>query len=186
MECPSGIVECWLNTIADFPFRVEHRPGNRHTNADCLSREGAPEPPSDDDDNDTGAGHVANLGKKRITHIFEDNFKPKHLFQHSNEELAQLQANDEDLAALLPAVAQQTNLDDLTRRAGSHNLQTYTGIFEQLTITNGLLRRNTTNQITGQTQSALCLPTILWMDTCLLYTSPSPRDKRQSRMPSSA
>ena len=28
----------------------------------------------------------------------------------------------------------------------------------------------------------------LWVgsDTCLLYTSPSPRDKRQSRMPSSA
>ena len=26
----------------------------------------------------------------------------------------------------------------------------------------------------------------VWVDTCLLYTSPSPRDKRQSRMPSSA
>ena len=25
-----------------------------------------------------------------------------------------------------------------------------------------------------------------WVDDCLLYTSPSPRDKRQSRMPSSA
>ena len=25
-----------------------------------------------------------------------------------------------------------------------------------------------------------------WLHTCLLYTSPSPRDKRQSRMPSSA
>ena len=25
-----------------------------------------------------------------------------------------------------------------------------------------------------------------WFKTCLLYTSPSPRDKRQSRMPSSA
>ena len=25
-----------------------------------------------------------------------------------------------------------------------------------------------------------------WLYTCLLYTSPSPRDKRQSRMPSSA
>ena len=25
-----------------------------------------------------------------------------------------------------------------------------------------------------------------WFETCLLYTSPSPRDKRQSRMPSSA
>ena len=28
--------------------------------------------------------------------------------------------------------------------------------------------------------------TITWVLTCLLYTSPSPRDKRQSRMPSSA
>ena len=26
----------------------------------------------------------------------------------------------------------------------------------------------------------------LWSTICLLYTSPSPRDKRQSRMPSSA
>ena len=26
----------------------------------------------------------------------------------------------------------------------------------------------------------------IWHHTCLLYTSPSPRDKRQSRMPSSA
>ena len=25
-----------------------------------------------------------------------------------------------------------------------------------------------------------------WIERCLLYTSPSPRDKRQSRMPSSA
>ena len=33
------------------------------------------------------------------------------------------------------------------------------------------------------------LPGTVWLDeraTCLLYTSPSPRDKRQSRMPSSA
>ena len=27
---------------------------------------------------------------------------------------------------------------------------------------------------------------IVFVNTCLLYTSPSPRDKRQSRMPSSA
>ena len=28
--------------------------------------------------------------------------------------------------------------------------------------------------------------TSIWFNACLLYTSPSPRDKRQSRMPSSA
>ena len=30
------------------------------------------------------------------------------------------------------------------------------------------------------------LPRVKDINTCLLYTSPSPRDKRQSRMPSSA
>ena len=29
-------------------------------------------------------------------------------------------------------------------------------------------------------------PKLQWKDTCLLYTSPSPRDMRRSRMPSSA
>ena len=33
---------------------------------------------------------------------------------------------------------------------------------------------------------AMCLVIYAWLVACLLYTSPSPRDKRQSRMPSSA
>ena len=36
---------------------------------------------------------------------------------------------------------------------------------------------------------AICLEDRMipdWIQPCLLYTSPSPRDKRQSRMPSSA
>ena len=35
--------------------------------------------------------------------------------------------------------------------------------------------------IAGHTKTEL-----VWVYDCLLYTSPSPRDKRQSRMPSSA
>ena len=35
-------------------------------------------------------------------------------------------------------------------------------------------------------QAAVLLKTAVELYTCLLYTSPSPRDKRQSRMPSSA
>ena len=34
--------------------------------------------------------------------------------------------------------------------------------------------------------AAVCAPARSVLMTCLLYTSPSPRDKRQSRMPSSA
>ena len=33
---------------------------------------------------------------------------------------------------------------------------------------------------------AMCGWMATWLGACLLYTSPSPRDKRQSRMPSSA
>ena len=35
---------------------------------------------------------------------------------------------------------------------------------------------NPTDTVTGE----------IWFNTCLLYTSPSPRDRQKSRMPSSA
>ena len=40
--------------------------------------------------------------------------------------------------------------------------------------------------ISGGKDSFVMLDTLLYLKSCLLYTSPSPRDKRQSRMPSSA
>ena len=36
------------------------------------------------------------------------------------------------------------------------------------------------------TDKSKALTATIWLCSCLLYTSPSPRDKRQSRMPSSA
>ena len=39
----------------------------------------------------------------------------------------------------------------------------------------------------GQVNAMICKTTLIGIDnTCLLYTSPSPRDSDQSRMPSSA
>ena len=38
----------------------------------------------------------------------------------------------------------------------------------------------------GETYLDVTTDLVTWESTCLLYTSPSPRDKRQSRMPSSA
>ena len=42
------------------------------------------------------------------------------------------------------------------------------------------------NVVAKERLSRVDLETILRIGDCLLYTSPSPRDKRQSRMPSSA
>ena len=38
----------------------------------------------------------------------------------------------------------------------------------------------------GLNNVAFNVPHFRWLDSCLLYTSPSPRDQRGSRMPSSA
>ena len=46
------------------------------------------------------------------------------------------------------------------------------------------VKQNVTNQ--GNNKLNVNVGTIGHIDHCLLYTSPSPRDKRQSRMPSSA
>ena len=46
-------------------------------------------------------------------------------------------------------------------------------------------RTNTSNMVRG-VYAGRYFPMKIDEDPCLLYTSPSPRDKRQSRMPSSA
>jgi len=35
---PEGILARWIETLAEFDYTVEHRPGRLHSNADCLSR----------------------------------------------------------------------------------------------------------------------------------------------------
>ena len=38
MEAPTGMIQRWLDTLANFQFTIEHRAGPKHTNADALSR----------------------------------------------------------------------------------------------------------------------------------------------------
>ena len=67
-------------------------------------------------------------------------------------------------------------------------------IFETSTVPRIRLERRTTNFAKSLVMGCMILIiTVAGLDTwfavdntCLLYTSPSPRDKRQSRMPSSA
>ena len=39
---PQGQVARWLETLAPFDYKIEHRPGKRHQNADALSRNPLP------------------------------------------------------------------------------------------------------------------------------------------------
>ena len=49
MEDPVGQQARWLETLEEYTFEVEHRPGKRHANADALSRRPCRQCPLDDD-----------------------------------------------------------------------------------------------------------------------------------------
>ena len=51
---------------------------------------------------------------------------------------------------------------------------------------NELRRQEQKSLAEGYRENLQLISSNYLIDTCLLYTSPSPRDKRQSRMPSSA
>ena len=63
---------------------------------------------------------------------------------------------------------------DALRRADSERLASY------------LVVDNASRDDSVQRMAQVCPEALLLSNNCLLYTSPSPRDKRQSRMPSSA
>ena len=85
MDCPSGIIERWLNTLADFDFDVEHRAGKKHGNADGLSRmkkEDGPDVPEAD---------------ALLAPMEADDVSGQFGLQHDASELLVLQEADEDL-----------------------------------------------------------------------------------------
>ena len=54
MEPPRGMIARWLELLSNFEFRVMHREGTKHANADALSRcEHAPEPNQEMDEEST-------------------------------------------------------------------------------------------------------------------------------------
>jgi hypothetical protein len=52
MEPPSGMIMRWFDTMSNFNFSIEHRPGKKHANADPLSRCAHAEEPDPDDEPD--------------------------------------------------------------------------------------------------------------------------------------
>jgi hypothetical protein len=49
MEPPSGMIMSWFDTLSNFHFLIDHRPGKKHANADALSRCAHAEEPDPDD-----------------------------------------------------------------------------------------------------------------------------------------
>ncbi len=72
METPSGMIQRWLETLANFDFVVQHRPGTQHGNADSLSRIDHAETPDEKvkiDDTDTHILAIGGLGPQELAQL---------------------------------------------------------------------------------------------------------------------
>lgn len=59
---PEGQVARWLETLAQYDYKIQHRPGKKHTNADALSRKSPAETP--DNSETPGINVISSNGVK--------------------------------------------------------------------------------------------------------------------------
>jgi transposase InsO family protein len=156
MQCPSSIVERWLGTLADFNFRVEHRPGVKHTNADGLSRSAS-------------ADLIEETEVAEICAIRRQAFQPRHLLPWTRDELQQHQKEDPDLLVARGWV-QNDKPPDSSEIKGLSNLgKMYSQHFVRLVIDkSGILRLKVLDHPHNQEKQVACLPKRLWTDTIKL------------------
>ena len=166
-RCSEGQTARWLQELQQYDFKVEHRRGVRHNNADALSRR--PCLSSD-------CRHCARLETKEELQREEEEHGEYFSYQTvgtteidahsktwSHEELREAQTHDADLHPILEWKEEgETRPPWQTAAPYSETTKSYWSQWESLLLQKGVLYR------------------------CLLYTSPSPRDATLSRMPSSA
>ena len=129
---PQGQVARWLDILAEYDFRIQHRPGAKHGNADALSRLpckqcglGAP-PPHIDPVEDGNCDDVSNAAMAANTRLDGD---PK-----------QGQKEDVDLQQVVSWLL-SNNIPPALPTSGSYWLQTLWSQKNQLLLKDGILYR---------------------------------------------
>ena len=155
MSCPSGIIERWLMSIADYNFEVEHRAGKKHLNADGLSRLPSHSTLTEEEMEEAVAVHA-------ITPVSQQS----KLIDHNKDELRRLQMEDEDLALVHGWLDTKEELLDASYIRGlSHDGQVYAGMRSCLhKDTAGVVRYTPPNQELFQPKSVACVPKALRTD----------------------
>ena len=96
-----------------------------------------------------------------------------------------MRIGDEEVAALAEALTVNCTLKELDLRRNSIGAGGAAALAEALKVNRALTTLNLSENSIG-VEGAAALAEALKSNCCLLYTSPSPRDQRGSRMPSSA
>ena len=95
---PEGQVARWLETLQEYNFTVEHRPGSKHVNADAMSRRPCL---------DTGCRHCTNLesshgySSEQVRTVTLNNGELAGSLIEGSMDLQQAQQNDDDLRPVI-------------------------------------------------------------------------------------
>ena len=154
MTCPSGIIERWLTTIADFDFQVQHRAGTKHGNADGLSRM-----PSQDTLTEAEADNLVAAMEGTLLQQVK-------LLEHTRDELRTLQQEDEDLSGIRNYVLKEQAPPADQVKGWSHDGKVYAGVWACLSIDqDGVIRYTAPNQEVFTPKKVPCIPKALRNDT---------------------
>ena len=112
------------------------------------------------------------------------NVQPR-IYGHTGTATLQMNAWFDDITLVKSPVQTRSTTNILRRKPVGGNL-VYNGDFEILPTTNTAMTSVGDKFIDGTASGSTTDNTYGWYIYCLLYTSPSPRDRTRSRMPSSA
>ena len=142
---PKGMVARWLETLSNFDFEIQFRPGKKHGNADALSRiDHAPEPDSRDEQ-------------------FLDEAVISSMTVASSVDVAKHQDDDETLKKVRLWVQEQKKPEGKDIRAEGTEVRAYHSIYETLYMKDNVLYRKAQKK-EFFTQDRLCVPISLQLD----------------------
>lgn len=154
MEQPVAMTARWLETLANFDFKVIHRPGTQHGNADALSRIDHGEPPDEETSEDEATGvSLFHLWTQRVW---------------DRNELQALQKEDPVLKIIRHLKITGRALEPLVEKGMDEQYRTYKMLMKELFIDeDGILCRGARHDIdqgglANRRSRRVCLPRELW------------------------
>ena len=153
MESPTGMQQRWLQTLANFDFTVQHRPGTSHGNADSLSRALHIQPAQPDVDISMGEIIFAIQEQPTWTPHF----------------IANAQRADPDIEEILGWVRRNTKPTSQMTSALSRIGKIYAGLYDSLSVDDNMVLRYNLRAALPSAQSSrvVILPQPLWKDAIL-------------------
>jgi hypothetical protein len=145
-KSPEGQVARWLESLASFDMKIEHRPGRLHLNADGLSRRTCKQCGLDC----TIKENPSSVACAR--QILPD--KPENESYHGEDPLVRAQQDDKDISLVKQWVREETRPDSKEISEGSYFIKSLWAQFSRLKIQDDLLVRRWdvigTNLVTWQ------------------------------------